>query len=258
MARTYKRDSRGRFASGGGGGSRSGGAKLPARPTRKVGSKPPKRQGLITQRASAKASRRKLAAMDPADNSYTGALKRRGQKAAATRTANRLAAAKESGRVRLSSRAGVIKPPKRGGPARLKPAGWMQSSEARTDRVAVRGKTRVTVRPAIKTGTIKPKQTISDKQFWRMAQKAQVPTRQENWGGRDRKQGKRVGNMVIGSMSAAPRGVKSYPDYRRAKGMTRRVWNEARLMSDEGKRATIGALQARWRPSRALRLGYQV
>jgi hypothetical protein len=39
--------------------------------------------------------------------------------------------------------------------------------------------------------------------------------------------------------------------------MTPTIWREARLMSDEGKRAVIGALQAGWSADRALGLGYR-
>jgi hypothetical protein len=69
----------------------------------------------VRQRASAARSQRKLQALSPSDNSYTGALKRRAQKAATTRTANKLQAAKESGRRRIkpAARDGVIRAAKR-------------------------------------------------------------------------------------------------------------------------------------------------
>lgn len=115
MARTYHRDARGRFASGGGGSGGGGrkAVKLPAPVRRTVGSRPQQRRGLLIQRAAVGSSRRKLAAMDPADTSYTGSLRRRAQKAAVTRASNKLQAAKAGGRVRLSGRVGVIRPGKK-------------------------------------------------------------------------------------------------------------------------------------------------
>jgi len=114
MARTYKRDARGRFAGGGGG---SGGgrksAKLPA-PTKRTASGKTKRQGLLTQRAAVSAAQAKLKSKDPADRSLTGQLSLRAQKAAVTRAKNKLAAAQKTGRIRLSGRDGVIRPRKGG------------------------------------------------------------------------------------------------------------------------------------------------
>ena len=109
MARTYKRDARGRFAGGGGG---SGGgrksAKLPA-PTKRTATGKTKRQGLLTQRAAVSAAQAKLKSKDPADRSLTGQLSLRAQKAAVTRAKNKLAAAQKTGRIRLSGRDGVIR-----------------------------------------------------------------------------------------------------------------------------------------------------
>ena len=114
MARTYKRDARGRFAGGGGG---SGGgrksAKLPA-PTKRTATGKTKRQGLLTQRAAVSAAQAKLKSKDPADRSLTGQLSLRAQKAAVTRAKNKLAAAQKTGRIRLSGRDGVIRPRKGG------------------------------------------------------------------------------------------------------------------------------------------------
>lgn len=110
MARTYKRDSRGRFAGGGGGGSRGGGAKLPAPRARKVGGKPQRRQGLLIQRGSLASSKRKLAAKDPADQTIRGQLSLRSQKGAVTRGQKALAAAQQSGRIRLGARSEVLRP----------------------------------------------------------------------------------------------------------------------------------------------------
>ncbi len=86
---------------------------------------------------------------------------------------------------------------------------------------------------------------------------AQVPSRGEDWGARSRGQGKRSGGMVRGAMAAVPTGIRRYPDFQRARGMTPTIWREAQLMSDEGKRAVIGALQAGWSADRALNLGYR-
>ena len=113
MARSYKRDSRGRFAGGGGGGSggsRSKSVKLPAPAARKVGSKPQRRRGLLIDRGRLARSEAKLKAKDPADQTIKGQLSRRSQKGAVTRGKNALAAAEQRGRIRLGARSGVIRP----------------------------------------------------------------------------------------------------------------------------------------------------
>jgi hypothetical protein len=112
MARTYKRDSRGRFAGGGGGsssGSRRTAARLPAPSRRTAGSKPQRRRGLLLQRGSLARSQAKLKGQDPADQSIKGTLSRRSQRGAVTRAQKALQAAQQSGRVRLSGRKGVIR-----------------------------------------------------------------------------------------------------------------------------------------------------
>ena len=152
-------------------------------------------------------------------------------------------------RIRMPRSAGTVAKPKGLRPGVLAERRGMRAKPAR------RGKARIGLAPTSKTG-IMQRQAVNFRQFWRMAQKAQVPIGLQDWGGRDRKQGKRIGNMIIGSMSAAPRGIVPYPDFRRARGMTPKIWKEVGLMEDEAKRATIGALQAGWRPIRALRLGY--
>jgi hypothetical protein len=106
--RSYTRDARGRFASTPGGGARKA-VKLPAPARRTAGSKPQKRRGLLIQRSAAAASKRKLKGLDPADQSLSGSLKRRAQKGAVTRTANRLKAAQQSGRVRMKAAGGVVR-----------------------------------------------------------------------------------------------------------------------------------------------------
>ena len=117
MARTYNRDSRGRFASGGSssGSSRRKSAKLPAPTKRTTTGKTQRRQGLLTQRSSLARSQAKLKGKDTADKSLTAQLSMRAQKAAVTRAKNKLAAAQQTGRVRLKTtdRAGVIRPGRR-------------------------------------------------------------------------------------------------------------------------------------------------
>ena len=80
--RTYNRDSRGRFASGGGGSTKSSG-------------------GSLSARRSLRQSRSKLAAMDPADRSIKGQLSRRSQKGAVTRANKRLIEAKKASQRRM-------------------------------------------------------------------------------------------------------------------------------------------------------------
>ena len=96
MARSYKRDARGRFAGGGG------------------SSRPKVTGGTLKARTSARRSKAKLAAKDPADQSMKGMLSRRSQKGAVTKASKALQAAQQSGRVRLSGRGGVIRPGKGG------------------------------------------------------------------------------------------------------------------------------------------------
>ena len=117
MARTYKRDSRGRFASGGGGGSSGGRKAAPVKLTRRtpVSQGGGRSRGHLVKRAAVAAAKGKLAAKDPADQSIKGTLSRRAQKGAVTRAEKALAAAKQGGRVRLSARAGVIRPGARKG-----------------------------------------------------------------------------------------------------------------------------------------------
>lgn len=113
-SRTYARDARGRFASTPGGTSRKPTGGLPKRQPRKAGSPPPKRRGLVTQRAAVRRSAAKLRGKDPADQSRSGTLSRRAQKGAVTRAQNRLAAAEQSGRRRVRTAApGVLRPGRR-------------------------------------------------------------------------------------------------------------------------------------------------
>jgi len=134
MARTYRRDAKGRFASGGSARSARQGPASPAK-GRAKGSAPPRRKGLVTQRRAVAAAKGKLAAKDPADQSIKGALSRRAQKGAVTRAKNKLKAAKEAGRVKLPKKTGAVSVGKpKGVKAKAKPVGWMQSPEARADR----------------------------------------------------------------------------------------------------------------------------
>lgn len=100
MTRKYNRDARGRFA-GGGGGSKKASA---APPTRKAGTPPAKRRGLIPQRSAVSATKAKLAAKssDPAVSPRSVSA----QKGAVTKARSRLAAAKETGRRRISVASG--------------------------------------------------------------------------------------------------------------------------------------------------------
>lgn len=99
MARTYKRDARGRFASGGT--SRTG---------RTSG-------GTLGARTSLRKSRGKLAAKDRADDSLSGTLSRRAQKGAVTRGEKRLNQARKASMVKLSGvkRSSTIAKSRRGG-----------------------------------------------------------------------------------------------------------------------------------------------
>jgi hypothetical protein len=85
-----------------------------------MGTPPPRRRGLVTQRAAVRRSAAKLKGLD-VSGSYSGAMKQRGQRAAVTRAANRLQAAQQSGRRRLQAgaRQGVVRPGK--GPRVMNP-----------------------------------------------------------------------------------------------------------------------------------------
>jgi hypothetical protein len=107
VARTYKRDSRGRFAGGGGSSSVKRG-KAVTLPAAKPGGKRTS-GGHLLKRQAVKDAKAKLKAKDPADNSIRGQLSRRAQKAAVTRASNALKAAQQSGRVRLKGPGGVIR-----------------------------------------------------------------------------------------------------------------------------------------------------
>lgn len=114
MARTYKRDSRGRFASGGSasGGRKGATSKQPAAPVRKVGTPPPKRRGLVTQRQAVAKARAKLATKqsDPSASPRSRAA----QKGAVTKAKKQLQAAKERGRIKLKGKGDTIRPGKGG------------------------------------------------------------------------------------------------------------------------------------------------
>jgi len=147
-SRTYARDARGRFASTPGGGSRKPTGGLPKRQPRKTGSPPPKRRGLVTQRAAVRRSAAKLRGKDPADQSLSGTLSRRAQKGAVTRAQNRLAAAEQSGRrrVRAAAQPGIVRPGRQG---RVKPVAATPAS-----RPAVRGRQRLQMYATGKDGVV--------------------------------------------------------------------------------------------------------
>lgn len=115
MARQYKRDARGRFASGGSSGRRAG--------------------GTLAARASLRKSRQKLAAKDPADSSLKGTLSGRAQRAAVTRGRQRLQQASRASRVRLTGAPGA----KIKRPAGFKPRAGLSFSK-RYDEQGVLGK----------------------------------------------------------------------------------------------------------------------
>jgi hypothetical protein len=188
MARTYKRDSRGRFA-GGGGGSGGGrkGRSLPA-PTKRTASGKTKRQGLLTQRAAVSAAQAKLKSKDPADRSLTGQLSLRAQKAAVTRAKNKLAAAQKTGRIRLSGRDGVIRKGKAKGGAR---------------------------KAAVAVATTKPKRRKTDQQIV-----AQVSRISERAWGRDRT----LSQRTLSTLDRAAGGVEA----RASRRMARAAANENR------------------------------
>jgi len=87
VARTYKRDARGRFASGGGSSkpSRASAPSSPAKP-RQRGTPPPKRRGLVPQRRAVAKAKANLRAADET----TSARRRGGLKGAVTKAKNRL------------------------------------------------------------------------------------------------------------------------------------------------------------------------
>ena len=113
MARTYKRDSRGRFASGGGssggGGASRGGKKaatrLPAPRTGGTEGKPKRGRGHLVARAAVRDAKRNLA-----DKSSSGASTRSigAAKGAVTKARKKLDAARKTGTIRLTSRPGII------------------------------------------------------------------------------------------------------------------------------------------------------
>ncbi len=145
-SRTYARDARGRFASTPGGGKKAPSG-LPRRQPRKAGTPPPKRRGLVTQRAAVRRASAKLKGLDTS-GSYSGALKQRAQKGAVTRAGNRLAAAEQSGRrrIRTAAQPGIVRPGRQGraSPAAATPAG----------RPAVRGRQRLRMYSTGKDGIV--------------------------------------------------------------------------------------------------------
>jgi len=132
MARTYKRDNSGRFASGGtvrsGGGkaktakaakavgpAKPSAASMPSVPARRKGSPPPKRRGLVPQRRAVSAAKAKLAA---AEADTTASTRSKGaRKGAVTKARNKLREATKTGRVKLKRLDVAFKRGKTGKPA---------------------------------------------------------------------------------------------------------------------------------------------
>jgi hypothetical protein len=92
--------------------------------------------------------------------------------------------------------------------------------------------------------------------YGRMIAAAEIPTREEDWGARQRGQGKRIGGMVQGAMSAGPVGIKTYADPKNARGVTEEIREELSLLAFEDKKAVIGALQAGYSAQDAFLLAY--
>lgn len=127
--RTYNRDARGRFASGGGSGTPK-----PRRGAIKPGG------GTLKARAGLARSKGRLAAADPADRSLRGALSRRSQKGAVTKARKALAEAKKAARVRLGisgAPKGTIRRPKgrKAGTPQVKP--FPRNKKTKTDQQIV-------------------------------------------------------------------------------------------------------------------------
>lgn len=89
-----------------------------------------------------------------------------------------------------------------------------------------------------------------------------IPTRAVDWGPHQRGQGKRLGaGMVSGGMSAAPAGVRHYPDFEAAVlAIAPHLWPELLAIlkagGDDDVRACIGALQAGVGDGEAMRMAY--
>jgi hypothetical protein len=111
MARTYKRDARGRFSSGGGstgGGSKGKGLKRG-------------RAQLAEARGKVQRAKGKLAAMDPADQTIKSSLSKRAQRGAVTKAEKRLATVKRTAVIKTRRVTGTIGKPKELKPGALKP-----------------------------------------------------------------------------------------------------------------------------------------
>jgi hypothetical protein len=130
------RDSRGRFASTPGGGKKAPSG-LPKRSPRKAGTPPPKRRGLVTQRAAVRRASAKLKGLDTS-GSYSGALRQRGQKAAVTRAGNQLKAAEATGRRRIAG--GKVQGVVRVGVNRARAGASRQGESVKTQKPAARSK----------------------------------------------------------------------------------------------------------------------
>jgi hypothetical protein len=121
VARSYRRDSRGRFSGGGGGGGRATGGSLAAR-------------------SSARRSAAKLAGKDAGDSSLSGTLSRRAQKAAVTRTGKAARTARAANRTKLAATSQVvIRPGKARDPVISKAASKARSLRDQADKMLARG-----------------------------------------------------------------------------------------------------------------------
>ena len=133
MARTYKRDSRGRFASGG---SSTGGGGSKGK-TLKRG-----RVQLAEARRKVRTAKSKLAAIDPADQTIKSSLSKRAQRGAVTKAEKHLAKVKRTAIIKTRRMTGTIGKPKGLQPGALKPrpqvaqVSVMPRSEAKPLRIA--------------------------------------------------------------------------------------------------------------------------
>ena len=103
MARTYKRDARGRFASGGSSTSSSGSKGKPLKRGRVQ---------LAEARRKVRTAKGKLAAMDPKDQTIKSSLSKRAQRGAVTKAEKHLAKVKRTAIIKTRRMSGTIAKPK--------------------------------------------------------------------------------------------------------------------------------------------------
>lgn len=266
-ARTYTRDNRGRFASSPGGGPKTKPKPRTSFRQRQAVSLARSRGQTGRLGSATKAAKARL----KATKARTGAGASPQQKAALTRAKRMASMLAGERRVKTGGGTGILrgaaaKAVKKAVGARVRPkvAAAKPVTVRPTSKVVPRSERRRVTGPR-KAGVIaKPKGALrrgnpatDAKKILGFMDRARVPSRQVDWGPRSRKQGKRIGGgMIIGSMSAAPTGIRKYPDYQKAKGVTRKTWEEIRPMPDEYKKAVIGAIQSGWSANRALVAAY--